>query len=61
MAYYVILHSTANLVDWFDSEKEAREALRAILREEPAATDDYAILRYDDGGRPVGAAITDGL
>jgi hypothetical protein len=42
MAYYVILHSTANLVDWFDSEKEAREALRAILREEPAATDDYA-------------------
>jgi hypothetical protein len=36
------------------------EALRAILQQEPAALDDYAILRYDDGGRPVGAAITGG-
>jgi hypothetical protein len=58
MAYYVILDSTANLVDSFDREDEARTALEAIVRQDPDAADDYAIVTYDDAGHPVGEAVT---
>lgn len=55
--YYVILDSTANLVDSFDREDEARAALEKIAREDPDSADEYALLTYDDHGHPVGAAI----
>ena len=58
MAYYVILDSTANLVDSFDREEEARAALETIVRQAPGDADDYAMLTYDDAGRPVGEALT---
>ena len=58
MAYYVILDSTANLVESFDREDEARAALEAVVRQEPDSADDYAILKYDDNGNPVGQAVT---
>jgi hypothetical protein len=58
MPYYVILDSTANLVDSFDQEGEARAALERIVRQDPDAADDYALLRYDDEGKPVGTVVT---
>ena len=57
MAYYVILDSTANLVDSFTEESEGRAALEAIVRQDPAAADDYALLKYDEAGRPAGEAL----
>lgn len=57
MTNFVILHSTANLVDSFDNEAEGRAALEKIAREDPDAADEYALLAYDDTGHPVGDAI----
>jgi hypothetical protein len=57
MDYYVILDSTANLVESFDNEAEARTALEAIVRSDPDAADQYALLQYDDEGQPVGDAL----
>jgi len=54
MAYFVILDRTANLVDSYDNEPEARERLAAIARE----ADEYAMITYDDQGHPVGEALT---
>jgi hypothetical protein len=58
MAYYVILDSTANLVESFDQEEEARAALEAIVHQDPDCAEDYAVLVYDDKGQPVGEALT---
>lgn len=58
MAYFVILDCTANLVESFDQEEEARTALEAIVASAPNAADDFAILKYDDNGNPVGQAVT---
>jgi hypothetical protein len=55
---YVILDSTANLVDSFDREDEARAALETIVHQDPEAADEYAMLTYDDEGHPVGEATT---
>jgi hypothetical protein len=57
MSTYVILDSTANLVDSFDQEAEARRALEAIVRQDPDAADEYALIEYDDDGRPVDDAL----
>jgi hypothetical protein len=58
MAYFVILDSTANLVESFDRESEARAALEAIVQQDSESADEYAILKYDDNGNPVGQAVT---
>ena len=58
MAYYVILDSTANLVESFDTEEEGRAALEAIVQQDPDAADEYAMITYDDRGSPVGEALT---
>ena len=58
MTYYVILDSTANLVESFDTEAEARAELEAIVRQDPGAADDYAMITYDDTGGPIGEALT---
>ncbi|MDP2709959.1 MAG: hypothetical protein Q8O56_01950 [Solirubrobacteraceae bacterium] len=57
MAYYVILHSTGNLVDSFDREDEARAALEAIVHQDAGEADEYALLTYGDDGHPIGAAV----
>jgi hypothetical protein len=57
MASYVILDSTANLVESFDQEAEARAALEAIVRQDPESADEYAMLTYDDEGQPTGEAL----
>lgn len=57
MAYYVILDSTANLVDSYDDEGEARAALEQIVHQDPDAADDYALIQYDNTGNPVGEAM----
>lgn len=57
MSSYVILDSTANLVDSFDLEQEARLALENIVRQDPESADEYALLTYDDDGHPLGRAL----
>jgi hypothetical protein len=57
MTYYVILDSTANLVDSFDHEVEARAALERICREAPEVADEYAIVTYDEQGYPQGNTV----
>lgn len=54
---YVILDSTANLVDSFDQEAEARRALETIVRQDPDSADEYALIEYDDDGKPVDDAL----
>jgi hypothetical protein len=58
MSHYVILDSTANLVESFDQEQEARLALEDIARQDPSSAAEYALLTYDDDGEPVGEALT---
>ena len=57
MAYFVILHSSANLVEAFDTQEEGRAALATIVRQAPDSADEYALLKYDDDGYPDGAAV----
>jgi lipopolysaccharide biosynthesis regulator YciM len=57
MSQYVILDSTANLVESFDGEHEARLALEKILQQDPSSAGEYAILTYSDEGEPVGDAL----
>jgi len=57
MSYYVILDSTGSLVDSFDHEREARLALERIVRQDPGAASDYAMLEFDDAGHPLGEAL----
>ena len=57
MTHFLILDSTANLVDSFDREDEAHAPLEEIVREDPDEADEYALLTYDDQGQPVGEAI----
>jgi hypothetical protein len=58
--YYVILDSNANLVDSYDREDEAREALKKIVQRDPDSADEYAVLTYDDDGVPTSDAVTEG-
>jgi hypothetical protein len=57
MPYYVILDSTANLVDSYTEEAEARHALEGIVRQDPDSADDFALLTYGDDGQPTGGAL----
>jgi hypothetical protein len=57
MPYYVILDSTANLVESFDSEAQGRAELEFIVRQDPGAAGDYAMITYDDEGLPIGEAL----
>jgi Rieske Fe-S protein len=57
MAYYVILDSTANLVDSFDDQDEARAQLEQIVQQDPDSAGDYALFTYDEQGHPVGEAL----
>lgn len=57
MTHFLILDSTANLVDSFDREDEARAPLEEIVCQDPDEADEYALLTYDDKGQPVGEAV----
>lgn len=57
MSYYVILDSTANLVESFDDKQEALRALEQIVQQDPESADEYALLTYNNKGRPVGQAV----
>jgi hypothetical protein len=57
MSFYVILDSTASLVDSFDQEQEARAALELIVHHDPEAAEEYALFTYDDDGHAVGDAL----
>jgi hypothetical protein len=54
---YVILDSSANLVESFDRESEARKLLEAIVRADPESAGDYALIGYDDAGQPLSRPI----
>jgi len=56
MPYFVILDSTANLVDSFDDEAEARHVLEGIVHQDPDAADEYALIPYGEDGMPCGPA-----
>jgi hypothetical protein len=56
--YFTLLDSAGNLIDSFDDEQDAQRALAAILRSDPDASGEVAIVRYDDHGEPVGEAMT---
>jgi hypothetical protein len=58
MTYYVILDSSANLVESFDQEAEGRTALEQIVRQGPDVADEYAMLEYDNSGHPTGEALS---
>ena len=57
MPYYVILDSTANLVDSYTEEAEGRHALEEIVRQDPDAAGEYALLTYDHNGDPTGESL----
>lgn len=58
MTCYAIFDCDANLVDSFDTQQEAHDALAHIVAAEPDAADDYALITYDDRGHAVGEAVT---
>lgn len=51
---YLIFDSTANLVDSFDQEQEARETLIEIIDQAPETAEDYVIAAIDEDGNMVG-------
>jgi len=53
MTYFAIFTSDANLVESFDEEAEANEALAAIGRENPDEASEYAVIAFGDDGLPV--------
>jgi hypothetical protein len=57
MTYFVIIDSTANLVESFDNEADARDALKVIVRSDPESAYEYAMLKIDDSGMPFGDAL----
>jgi hypothetical protein len=55
--HYVLLSSTANLINSYDDESEARSALQRIVAAEPEAAEDVALFTYGDNGMPVGDPV----
>lgn len=54
---FSIFDSTGNLVASYSDEAAARQALAGIVRDEPEAAGDVALLAFDDQGRAVGDAV----
>jgi hypothetical protein len=50
--YYVLLDSTANLIESFDSRDEALAKLEEIVAADPDAAEDVAMVTYNDDGHP---------
>jgi hypothetical protein len=54
---YAIFDSTGNLVESFEDEQSAREALDRIIDGEPEAAEHVALFVYGDDGMPVGDPV----
>lgn len=54
---YAIFDSTGNLVESFEDEQSAREALDRIIDAEPEAAEQVALFVYGDDGMPVGEPV----
>lgn len=54
---YTLMSSTGNMIDWFDSESEARAALQRIVELEPECADDVALFVSDGEGNIVDGPI----
>jgi hypothetical protein len=54
---YDIFDSTGNLVDSFDVEVDAREALERMARADSSAAEHLALITFDDEGIAVGEAV----
>jgi len=54
---YAIFDSTGNLIESFEDERSAREALDRIIDGEPEAAEHVALFVYDDDGTPVGDPV----
>jgi hypothetical protein len=50
---YSLFSSTGNMIDWFESEPDARAALERIVVLEPECADDVALFVCDDDGAVV--------
>jgi hypothetical protein len=50
--YYVLLDSTANLIDSFDSRDQALARMEAIVEAEPEAATEVVMVTYDIDGMP---------
>ena len=55
--HYAIFDSTGNLIESFEDEQSAREALDRIIDAEPEAAEHIALFVYDDDGMPVGDPV----
>ena len=55
---YMILDSSGNAINAYDDIVAARAALRAIVADDEGTADHVMLLAYDDGGNPVGEAVT---
>ncbi len=55
--HYAIFDSTGNLVESFEDESSAREALEHIVDSEPEAADHVALFICEDDGAPIGDPI----
>jgi hypothetical protein len=55
--YYVLLDSTGNLIESYSDHTVAMAELERIVKEDPAAADDVAMLTYGVDGIPVGDAV----
>ena len=54
---YAIFDSTGNLIESFEDERSAREALDRIIDAEPEAAEHVALFVYGDDGMPVGDPV----
>jgi len=54
---YAIFDSTGNLIESFEDERSAREALDRIIDAESEAAEHVALFVYGDDGMPVGDPV----
>jgi hypothetical protein len=54
---YAIFDSTGNLIESFEDERSAREALDRIIDAEPEAAEHVALFVNGDDGMPVGDPV----
>ena len=54
-ATWALFDSSGNLIDSFDDEGSAQEALSEIVRADPANAEHVALIGYDAAGDPISA------
>jgi hypothetical protein len=50
---WMLMDSSGNMIDSFDGQETAREALREILEAAPGNADHLALIGFDADGEPV--------